>query len=75
MTEVPEKPSYRTLTAEEFGKLPPGEFCNVVESILLDPERNESVIRLLAVSDPDGDLKDIVEKLRRAVEAMRFAWS
>jgi hypothetical protein len=73
MSEIPEgKPSYRTLTAEEFGRLPIAEFCNVVESILSHPERNESLIRILAVSDPDGDLKDIVKKLTRTIEAMRF---
>ena len=59
MTQIPGKPSYRTLTAEEFGRLPNAEFCAVVESILSDPVRNESVIRMLAVSD--GDLEDIVK--------------
>jgi len=35
MTEIPEgKPSYRTLTAKELGRLPNAEFCDVMESIL-----------------------------------------
>jgi hypothetical protein len=77
MTESPEgKPAYRTLTVEEFARLPNAEFCNVVESISSDLERNEdlNLIRMLAVSDPDGDLKDIVKKLTRTVEAMRWAF-
>jgi hypothetical protein len=74
MTEISEgKPSYRTLTATEFGRLPNAEFCDVIESILSDPDRNESVIRMLAVSD--GDLEDIVKNLRRVVEAMRHVGS
>jgi hypothetical protein len=70
MTQIPGKPSYRTLTAEEFGRLPNAEFCDVLESILSDPVRNESVIRMLAVSDGD-DLEDIVKNLKRVIEAMR----
>ena len=71
MTDNPEgKPSYRTLTAKELGRLPNAEFCDVMDSILSDPVRNESVIRVLAVSD--GDLEDIVKDLRRVVEAMKF---
>ena len=71
MTEISEeKPSYRTLTAKELGRLPNAEFCDVVETILSDPVRNESLIRMMAVSD--GDLEDIVKDLRRVVEAMKF---
>jgi len=67
MTEIPEgKPSYRTLTAKELGRL----LCDVIEAILSDPVRNESLIRMMAVSD--GDLEDIVKNLRRVVEAMKF---
>ena len=71
MTEIPEgNPSCRTLTAKEFGRLPNAHFCDVMESILSDPDRNESLIRMMAVSD--GDLNDIVKNLKRVVEAMRY---
>ena len=71
MIKVPSNPPYRTLSAEEFGRLPNAEFCDVMESILSDPDRNESVIRVMAVSDGE-DLKDIVKNLKRVVEAMRY---
>jgi hypothetical protein len=75
MTEIPEgKPSHRTLTAEEFGRLPNAEFCDVVESILSDPVRNEGVIRMLAVADGD-DIEDIIKNLKRVIEAMRHVGS
>ena len=46
MTEIPEeKPSYRTLTAKELGRLPNAEFCDVMETILSDSVRNESLIQ------------------------------
>jgi hypothetical protein len=71
MTEISAgKPSYRTLIAKELGRLPNAEFCDMIETILSDPVRNESLIRMMAVSD--GDLEDIVKDLRRVVEAMKF---
>ena len=71
MPEISEgKPSYRTLTPKELERLPDQEFCDAMESILSDPIRNESLIRMMAVSD--RDLEDIVKNLRRVVEAMRF---
>jgi hypothetical protein len=72
MTENPEE-NYRTLTATELGRMPNAEFCDVIETILSDPVRNESLMRVMAVSD--GDLEDIIKNLKRVVEAMRHVGS
>jgi hypothetical protein len=42
----------------------------VIETTPSDPVRNESLIRMMAVSD--GGLEDIVKHLKRVVEAMRY---
>jgi hypothetical protein len=67
----PSNPPYRTLTAEEFARLPKAEFCDVMESILSDPDRNENLIRMMAASEGDN-LEDSVKNLKRIVEAMRY---